>query len=119
MGTPSPRTVLLSIAALVCFAGNSILCRRGLGAQLIDAASYTTTRLLSGAIVLALLVLARDHRKLAHRPGSWAGAASLFSYAALFSYAYLRIPAGTGALILFGMVQITMLAWSIYSGSRP
>jgi drug/metabolite transporter (DMT)-like permease len=112
-------TVLLSLAALLCFAGNSILCRRGLGAQLIDAASYTTTRLVSGALVLAILVAARGHKSEVRRPGGWAGAASLFAYAALFSYAYLRIPAGTGALILFGMVQITMLSWSIYSGSRP
>jgi drug/metabolite transporter (DMT)-like permease len=79
----------------------------------IDAASFTGIRLVSGAIVLAILARGRGEG------GSWLSAAALFAYAAAFSFAYLRIPAGLGALILFGVVQVTMIGWGWIRGARP
>ncbi|HEV8268348.1 MAG TPA: DMT family transporter [Thermoanaerobaculia bacterium] len=113
------RTFLLASAALVGFAANSLLCRLALAPRSIDASSFTLVRLASGALMLAILVrLARQEgpRTVA---GSWAGAAALFAYAAGFSFAYLRLGAGTGALVLFGAVQLTMLGWGIFRGERP
>jgi drug/metabolite transporter (DMT)-like permease len=113
------RSFLLASAALVGFAANSLLCRLALAPRSIDAASFTLVRLASGALVLALLArLARQEGPRAVG-GSWAGAAALFAYAAGFSFAYLRLGAGTGALVLFGAVQLTMLGWGIFRGERP
>ena len=89
-----------------------------LGPRQIDAASFTGIRLLSGAIVLAILARATLPPGEA-RGGSWRSAVALFAYAAAFSYAYLRIEAGAGALILFGSVQITMVGWGCLRGERP
>src|ERR1700737_1908160 len=103
-----PRTLLLTLLALIGFAANSLLCRRALGLRLIDPASFTTLRLLSGAAALALISwFARGTRP---RGGNWPSAAALFLYAAAFSLSYVRIQAGIGALLLFGAVQATMLA---------
>jgi drug/metabolite transporter (DMT)-like permease len=111
------RTAALAAAALVGFAANSILCRMALQPRLADAATFTTIRLVSGALVLLML-----HRATAARAhgatGSWTSAAALFAYAAAFSFAYLRIGAGTGALLLFGAVQATMLVWAWRAGER-
>ena len=117
-GQTAPRTAGLAISALLCFAANSILCRKALGAHAIDAASFTAVRIGAGAITLAIL-LAASGRWPARFPGRWAGAVALFAYAAAFSYAYVRIPAGVGALVLFGAVQLTMLGWAIRRGERP
>ncbi len=111
----------LALAALVAvtmiaFAGNSLLCRAALKHTGIDAASFTTIRIASGALVLWLLVRQRGVR-LAGR-GSWLSAFALFAYAAGFSYAYTSLPAGTGALLLFGAVQATMVGYGIWSGER-
>lgn len=113
------RTTLLTTAALIGFAANSILCRLALGTHLIDAASFTGIRLLTGAIALA--VLAAPTRPAGEKKigGSWFSAAALFAYAAAFSYAYVRLDAGTGALILFASVQITMVGWGWFRGERP
>ena len=111
------RIALLTALALIAFAGNSLLCRLALAGREIDAASFTTLRIASGALVLALLAVPRD-RGVA-RAGSWASAAALFVYAAPFSFAYLELGAGMGALILFGAVQVTMLAVAIARGERP
>ena len=110
------RTVALTALALLAFAGNSLLCRRALDGTDTDPASFTALRLLAGAAVLAVL---------AHRPGqSWrrggdtASAFALFAYAACFSWAYLGLTAGTGALLLFGSVQATMLGVGLVRGTR-
>ena len=110
------RTIALTGLALLAFAGNSLLSRRALDGTGTDPASFTALRLLAGAIVLALL---------AHRPGqSWrrggdvVSAFALFAYAACFSWAYVGLTAGTGALLLFGAVQATMLGVGLASGTR-
>jgi drug/metabolite transporter (DMT)-like permease len=112
------RAAVFTVLALVGFAANSLLCRAALGGggRLIDAASFTTVRLVSGALVLGLLLRLRGG---AERRGSWGSALALFAYAAGFSLAYVRIPAGVGALVLFGCVQATMLGTGIFRGERP
>lgn len=113
-------TVVLTMIALLAFAGNSILCRLALGADAIDPASYTAVRLLSGALTLWLIVRLRgkDRPRLDSRR-SWIAGALLFVYAIAFAYAYLSLSAGTGALILFSLVQLTMLVFALRSGERP
>lgn len=116
--TPSPlRTWSLTALAMLAFAGNSLLCRMALQQTGIDPGSFTTIRLVSGALVLWLLVASRG---AGARPmaGSWASALALFTYAAGFSYAYVELSAGTGALLLFGAVQATMISFGLWSGER-
>jgi drug/metabolite transporter (DMT)-like permease len=108
------RTLLLTCFAMIAFAANSLLGRLGLVEGGIGAGSFALIRLLSGALILALI--AGPVRSLS--AGSWAGAASLIVYAAFFSYAYTALPAGTGALILFAMVQVTMVGAGLVSGER-
>ena len=110
------RAATLTLAALCAFAANSILCRLALGAGAIDAASYATVRLLSGAVFLAILAAARPAGGL--RRGSWGSAAALFAYAVPFSFAYRTLTAGTGALILFAAVQATMISAGLARGER-
>lgn len=104
--------------ALVAFAGNSVLCRLALSDKSIDAGSFTSIRLLSGAIVLALILLANRSKPSTAAKGSWIGASMLFIYAATFSYAYITLDTGIGALILFGTVQVTMVVVSLVTGNR-
>ncbi len=111
---PAP---LLAAVAMVAFAANSILCRMALGAGLIDPASFTAVRIVTGAATLALLLIVRDRAIRVRRP-SLIGAAALFVYMAGFSFAYVSLDAGVGALILFGCVQITMFAAAFRSGER-
>ena len=112
------RTVLLTALAMVAFAANSILCRLALHDPTIDAASFGTIRLLSGAVALAFIArLMPGAGASASRPDWWA-AAMLFLYVACFSFAYLYLAAGTGALILFGAVQLTMFVAGMRSGER-
>jgi drug/metabolite transporter (DMT)-like permease len=111
------RLAILTALALAGFAANSLLCRMALGGRHIDAATFTLIRLASGAATLALLA-ARVPRE-SRWCGTWTGAAALFVYAAAFSFAYLRLGAGIGALILFGSVQVTMIAWGLRRGERP
>lgn len=112
--------ISLTLLALVAFASNSILCRLALGGGFIDAASFTTIRLLSGIAVLVLLASLQNTKKEDAPPqrGSWRAGAMLFAYAIAFSYAYLSLDAGTGALILFGAVQITMIAATLMTGHK-
>ena len=113
------RVTLLTVAAMLAFASNSLLNRLALGQATIDAVSYTTIRLTSGAVTLFVIAfLQRDHGKDFLR-GSWISAAFLFLYAIAFSFAYLSLTTGTGALILFGSVQMTMLIVALKSGERP
>lgn len=113
---PSPRIMLLVIVTMIAFAGNSLLCRLALSATGIDPASFTTIRLLSGSMMLVLLVW-RPGRRSAGK-GNWKSAAALFAYASLFSFAYLSLSAATGALLLFGAVQATMIGFGLWSGER-
>ncbi len=106
----------LTLLALMAFAGNSLLCRAALRDTAIDPASFTLLRLVSGALMLALLVGVRGPAQL--RAGSWTSAAALFAYAIAFSYAYIGLSAGTGALILFGAVQASMIGWALLRGER-
>jgi drug/metabolite transporter (DMT)-like permease len=110
------RTVLLTLLALVAFAGNSLLARLALTQTRIEPATFTAIRILSGAAVLALLVFRQ--RDASMRAGSWASAAALFLYAAAFSFAYVALSAGTGALLLFGAVQATMITAGLLRGER-
>jgi drug/metabolite transporter (DMT)-like permease len=103
---------------MLAFASNSLLCRGALGGGWIDATSFTSLRLVGGAVVLALLARARGGSG-AHIEGGWTSAGALFVYALGFSLAYMRIPAGTGALLLFGAVQATMLGAGLLAGERP
>ena len=109
----------LTALALTAFAFNSILCRMALGRGEIDAASFTAIRLISGAVTLAILLLAIDKKRSVAKPGNWISAFFLFAYAICFSFAYLRLTTATGALILFGSVQLTMIVVAIARGERP
>jgi len=112
----NPRTLGLTGAAMCCFAANSLLCRGALGRSLLDAASFTSLRLASGAVALALLVRTSGRPTGKRDPRA---AVALFAYAIAFSLAYVRIPAALGALLLFGAVQVTMVGRGIVSGERP
>ena len=110
------RTATLTVLAMLAFAANSLLCRAALRDSAIDPAGFTLLRLLSGALVLGLLVRWRQGGK--PLGGSWLSAAALFVYAAGFSYAYVSLSAATGALLLFGAVQATMLGYGFWRGER-
>jgi drug/metabolite transporter (DMT)-like permease len=110
------KALALTFLAMIAFAGNSLLCRLALKDSGIDAASFTTVRIVSGALALWLIVRIRDGT--AAKEGNWPSALALFAYAAAFSYAYISLTAGTGALLLFGAVQATMIGYAIWSGER-
>ena len=112
----TPRTVALTFFTLIAFASNSVLCRLALAPGLIGAGTFTGVRLLSGAMMLMLLVALRGRATAVQ--GSWGSAVALFAYAAPFSFAYLRIPTGVGALVLFGTVQATMIGSDLLKGKR-
>jgi drug/metabolite transporter (DMT)-like permease len=113
------RTAALTLLALIAFASNSLLARLALGAQQIDAATFTTIRLASGASMLALIVRLQAGTWTPLRSRGASGPLALFAYAAPFSFAYLRLGAAVGALVLFGVVQLTMIGWGIARGERP
>ena len=110
------RIITLTSLAMIAFAGNSLLCRVALKHTSIDAASFTTIRLISGAVMLWLVV--RMRRGTYAGGGSWLSAFALFAYAAGFSFAYVSLPAATGALLLFGAVQATMIGYGIWARER-
>jgi drug/metabolite transporter (DMT)-like permease len=112
------RVALLTFVALVAFAGNSLLSRAALRDTGIDAATFTAIRIASGALALWLIVGVRDGRGALNGAGSWASALALFAYAAAFSFAYLWLTAATGALLLFGAVQVTMISYGRLRGER-
>lgn len=111
-------TPLLTAIAMVAFAANSLLCRMALGDQQIDAASFTTVRVLSGAVTLSLFMLPAWRRGERQARFDWGAAAMLFAYMIFFSFAYLSLSAGTGALLLFGSVQLTMIIAALRAGER-
>ncbi len=110
------RVVILTLLAMVAFASNSLLCRVALRQTTIDAASFTLVRLFSGAIALWLIIIMRKGGRTT--AGNWTSALALFAYAAAFSFAYISLSAGTGALLLFGAVQATMIFWGLRKGER-
>ena len=110
------RIPLLTTLAMLAFAGNSLLCRLALRDTGIDAASFTAIRLGSGALILAAILMLRGKRPTAG--GSWPMAAMLFAYAVCFSFAYRDLTAATGALLLFGAVQLTMMGYGLWTGER-
>ncbi len=112
------NTSIYTALALIAFAANSVLCRLALGEDTIDAASFTVIRLLSGAVVLLALLTLKNSKKTADPKGSWWASLMLFIYAVTFSFAYISLDTGTGALILFGSVQLTMILLSLVSGNR-
>ena len=125
------RTALLTALAMLAFAGNSLLCRMALKFTGVDAASFTAVRLVSGALALALILQWRRGVKsaagaraatgpvaMALANGNWGSALALFAYAALFSFAYVGMTAATGALLLFGAVQASMIGWGLAHGER-
>jgi drug/metabolite transporter (DMT)-like permease len=113
------KIILSTIIALVCFAFNSILCRLALGAEAIDAVSFTTIRLISGAVTLLTISIAVHYKQADLKRGNWLSAFFLFAYAICFSFAYLNLTTATGALILFGSVQLTMICAALMKGERP
>lgn len=113
---PQPRILLLTLLAMLAFAGNSLLCRLALRETALDAASFTGVRLLSGALTLVVLLRLRDGGWKVG--GDWRSASALFAYAAAFSLAYVRMGAATGALLLFGAVQVSMLGAGYLAGER-
>lgn len=101
---------------MIAFASNSLLCRLALTQTAIDPGTFTFVRLFSGALALWLVISARQ--RPSNESGNWPSASALFVYAAAFSFAYVALAAGTGALLLFGAVQATMILWGFYRGER-
>jgi drug/metabolite transporter (DMT)-like permease len=110
------RTMALTVLAMLAFAANSLLCRLALQQSSIDAASFGSVRLASGALVLWLIV--RWRNKPVSPRADWLAATMLWAYVAGFSFAYITLPAGSGALILFGAVQLTMFVAGLRAGER-
>lgn len=111
--------LLLTALAMLAFAANSVLCRLALREGAIDPASFTALRLLSGAVMLVLILSLRDRTAATvFRHGSALSALALFIYAAGFSFAYVALDTGTGALLLFGAVQATMIGVGLARGER-
>ncbi len=114
------RVLLLTAAAMVAFAGNSVLCRLALVDAGADPAGFTVVRLIAAAATLSIILLARGDRPASGMTaGSWKSAITLMAYAVAFSWAYVRLDAATGALILFGTVQCTMIVAALFGGERP
>ena len=115
------RIALLTAVAMVAFAANSLLCRAALKHTELDAASFTSIRLLSGVMILWLVILLsnkKDHQGGQLGQGNWLSALALFVYVSGFSFAYVSLETGVGALLLFGSVQATMIAYGFYTGER-
>jgi drug/metabolite transporter (DMT)-like permease len=114
--TTTLRIGLLTSLAMLAFASNSLLCRIALRDTAIDAATFTAIRLASGALILVLILRSRGVRPFTG--GSWPMAAMLSAYAAFFSFAYRDLTAATGAVLLFGAIQLTMMGYGLWTGER-
>ena len=118
------QLIVLTAVSMVAFAGNSLLCRLALKSTAIDPASFTSIRLVSGALALWLILWIRSSRTsnsnkgTGRASGDWLSACALFIYAAAFSFSYTHVSAGVGALLLFGAVQATMMGYGITMGER-
>jgi drug/metabolite transporter (DMT)-like permease len=114
--TAGVQLFALTVVAMLAFAANSVLCRLALKNTSIDAATFTTLRLVAGAVMLALLVSLRTGKR--NLGGNWTSTLALFAYAVTFSFAYIGLSAGTGALLLFAAVQTTMIVDTMLRGER-
>ena len=113
------RIAVLTTMAMIAFASNSLLCRAALKDTGIDAASFTAIRLIAGALALWLIVKTVPARSAqSASAGNWLSAFALFAYAACFSFAYIQLTAATGALLLFGAVQASMITYGLFKGER-
>lgn len=112
------KIFLYTSLALLAFAGNSVLCRLALGENTIDAGSFTAIRLLSGIVVLAIILKLSNTEGVVSSKGSWKASLMLYIYAVAFSFAYISLETGMGALILFGSVQITMILTGLLQGNK-
>lgn len=112
----TPRLFALTLLSLLAFAGNSLLCRIALKQTPIDPTTFVTIRLLSGALILWLVLYLQKKGKPLE--GNWSGALALLAYAMTFAFAYSQIPAGTGALLLFASIQISMILYGLIIGER-
>ncbi len=110
------RVLILTLFAMIAFAGNSLLCRVALKLDQVDAASFTSIRIISGALTLWIIVKMRGRPQAT--AGNWPSAIALFSYMASFSFAYISLPVATGALLLFGAAQATMIGYGLWTGER-
>ena len=110
------RIILQVALAMAAFAANSLLCRIALSQTSTDPATFTMIRLLAGALTLSMIVVLR--KRTLRNAGNWPGALSLLTYAIAFSFAYVNLPTGTGALLLFGSVQATMIITGLYQGEH-
>ena len=117
LASRATSTEFLTVIAMAAFAANSLLCRMALGAGLIDAASFATIRVVAGAAILTIISLP-GWRTRGRKKTDFVAVAMLFLYMAFFSFAYLSLAAGTGALILFGAVQLTMFTAALREGER-
>lgn len=113
------KTALYTTFALLCFAFNSILCRLALKTDELDASSFTVVRLVSGAAALFVIGSLAGRKDAPKASGNWPSAFFLFAYAVCFSFAYRGLTTATGALVLFGTVQLTMIAAALVKGERP
>ena len=113
------KTSILTSCTLIAFAANSLLTRMALGPGSIDAASFMTLRLVSGAAMLLTIMTFSERTFVVKLQGKWTAALMLFLYAVTFSLSYLQLAAGTGALILFGTVQVTMILAALKQGEKP
>ncbi|MEO8857245.1 MAG: DMT family transporter [Burkholderiaceae bacterium] len=112
------RTLVLTAISMLAFAANSLLCRLALANGSIDSASFGSLRLLSGALMLSAILYLRSARRPVSGGADWLAAGMLWAYVVCFSFAYVALSAGTGALILFGAVQLTMFGAGVWSGER-
>jgi len=112
------KTIIFTSLALIPLAANSVLCRLALGREAIDAVGFTSIRLLAGILTLLVIIKIKGEKTYSAENGSWLAGLMLFIYAITFSFAYISLDTGTGALILFGAVQITMIVLSLFAGNR-
>jgi len=112
------RTIISTLVALIAFASNSVLCRLALKEDTIDASGFTIVRLLSGCVVLMVILKFTNKKNNSSPKGNWIAPVMLFLYAVTFSFAYISLDTGTGALILFGSVQITIVLIAHFSGEK-
>lgn len=117
------KATLYTVIALIAFAANSLFCRMALAEGYIDAWNFTIIRLISAAACLGIIIAVHTQYLKLNRSldgatvkekGSWLSSTSLVIYALCFSIAYVELDTGTGALILFSAVQLTMIGWGIY-----
>jgi len=110
--------IVLNITALIFLASNSILCKLAITNNYADAFSFTFLRLLFGSLTLFFIVSLKYKKIPKARKKNWCSSFFLFIYAITFSYAYINLDAGIGTLILFAVVQLTMISYALYNREK-